>query len=229
MIAAELRAQEYEIEQVALRQTALQQLRDSNNAQHYHDLLLETPSAWKYWTEEGFTERTILGFQLGYCAACPLDYPAHRPSATIPIYAQGKLWNIRHRVLGAEHGKYLPERKNLPQMMFNADNLLQAPPDYMMLVEGEKKSMACTQYGWWSVGVMGQDNFNPDWADAFNRFERVYVVLDPDALDNAHEIASLFDGRGYVVSLPDKLDDLLHKGGTDPDQVWNQIEQGERV
>jgi hypothetical protein len=226
-VAAELRAIEYEKKQIAMRKAALHEIRSGNYVERYHQGL--NGRAISYWHNEGFNDDTINGFYLGYCAACPMDYPDHRPSVTIPVYARGILWNIRHRILGAEDGdKYRPQTKNLPRVLFNADNLMAAPSTYIMLVEGEKKSMMATQVGWWSVGTMGQDGFNPEWADAFRRFKNVYVILDPDARESAVEIAQLFGERGHVVDLPEKLDDYLapNKGGADPSEVLARIESG---
>lgn len=226
MAASEIRAQQYEMEQAALRRSALKTLRKSGDDDRYYQALLRTPRAWEYWKDQGFADSIIHGFRLGYCSACPMDYPQHRPSVTIPVYVRNLLWDIRHRILGAKDGdKYRPAAKHLPRVLFNADNLFDAPADYIMLVEGEKKSIAATQAGWWSVGVMGQDSFNRNWVDAFNRFETIYVVLDPDALKNAREIAALFGGRGCAIQLPGKLDDLL-RDGYGANKIWKAIQKG---
>jgi hypothetical protein len=225
LLLAELQQEEAERRQAEIRRAALAELRASNDAATYHAALPWNPTALNYWYAEGFTAATISRFQLGYCAATPIDHPRHRPSVTIPVYWMGQLFDIRHRLLNAAPSdKYRPHLKNLPWVLFNADNLL-APEDYILIVEGEKKSMIATQYGWNSVGIMGQDKFPHDMRDAFRPFAHVYVVLDPDAHATAKEIAKLFGERGSAVALPDKLDDLLNprKGHQDPARVWAQI------
>ena len=69
--------------------------------------------------------------------------------------------------------------------------------------------------------VSGSDNrgdfFDPAWVGRFAQFETVYVALDPDATEQAFEIAALFERRGRVVFLPGKLDDLVKWGMTEAD------------
>ena len=227
IVAAQEREATRREEERAMRRSSLDAMRESGAADEYHRRLALAPVAVDYWRRGGFSWRTMSHFQLGYCEACPLDYPNHRPSVTIPVRSQGYLWNIRHRILGAGDGdKYRPHAKNLPVTLFNADELFDAPTDYILVVEGEKKAMAAWQAGWPAVGICGQDTFNVEWVAAFHRFERVIVILDPDAWNNAQEIAELFDHRGVAVQLPDKLDDLLNPylGGWSPEDVWFEIE-----
>lgn len=224
MQGEKLRRQEEERERV-LRQQALDEMRASGAADNYHEAMKLAPSALNYWFSEGFDADTIDHFRLGYCEACPLDYPDHRPSVTIPVYSKGALWNIRHRILGARTGdKYRPHAKHLPRVLFNADDL-SADSDYILIVEGEKKSMAAWQVGWTNVGIMGQDSFDYNWIPRFSNFEWIYVVLDPDALDNAHAIAEAFGDRARAVRLPEKLDDMLnpYKRGIPPETIWKAI------
>ena len=227
-IAARQRAEQEAERERQLRRQALQELRASGDAERYHRQLARNATALNYWFAEGFQQQTIQHFRLGYCRACPLDYQ-HRPSVTIPVTSAGLLWNIRHRILDAEPGdKYRPHTKHLPQPLFNAD-ALRADSNYILIVEGEKKAMAAWQAGWQAVGICGQDTWREDWVPAFDSFERVYVILDPDATKNAQEIAVQFGHRGRVVELPDKLDDLLnpYKGGWSAERVWRRIQEAE--
>lgn len=225
IIAAQERAERERRKEAMLRREALEALRASGDAERYHRQLQGNAEALNYWYGEGFSYQTIEHFQLGYCKACPLDYPDHRPSVTIPVRAMSLLWNIRHRILGATGDKYRPHTKNLPNILFNSDDL-RADSDYILILEGEKKSMAAWQAGWTNVAICGQDTFQDEWADAFVKFKKVFVILDPDATENAQEIAVKFGDRGHVVKLPDKLDDLLnpYKGGWSAESVWERIE-----
>lgn len=228
-IESERTAFDQQERQKQLRREALEKVR-SGDAERYHEALWKNTTAVNYWLQEGFTAETINRFCLGYAESCPMDYPEYRPSVTIPVRSGGLLWDIRHRILGADPGdKYRPHTKNLPRVLFNADNLF-SDSDHILIVEGEKKSMAASQAGWRSVGVMGQDSFDADWASAFARFPIVYVIMDPDAFNAACEIAALFGDRGRAVQLPDKLDDLLnpYKGHRQygRDEVWNMIISG---
>jgi len=179
----------------------------TDHLRYFHNIEIHT-EAIEYWDSQGMSLQTIDDYLLGYCPRCPTDHEG-RASYTIPVLAFGKLWNIRHRLIGAENGdKYRPHIAGLPAMLFNADNLT-TEDDSIIIVEGEKKSIITAQSGFPNVGMMGKSGFKPQWAVKFGRFKTVYVALDPDAEEQAVTIAGLFDGRGRVVSLPGKIDDLL--------------------
>ena len=76
---------------------------------------------------------------------------------------------------------------------------------------------------------MGKTGFDPAWRVRFEKFPLVYVALDPDAMDQAAEIAGLFDGRGRVVILPEKMDDMIVKYGAERRDIENLLALGKRV
>jgi len=136
------------------------------------------------------------------------------------LMAYGKLWNIRHRLIGADNGdKYRPHMAGLPAMLFNADYLKKTDTNWILITEGEKKSIVAAQYGFPNVGLMGKSGFKKEWVKKFDRFRTIYVVMDPDATDRAVEIGGLFGRRGRVVELPAKLDDMFAKYGATKDDV----------
>lgn len=207
-----LRSLEYQRAEHDKRLTLLEVMHASGDHVRYWHNLQARVEAIEYWCNEGMELQTIDDYQLGYCARCPTDM-AGRASHTIPVMAFGKLWNIRHRLIGGDQGdKYRPHVAGLPAMLFNADYLTH-DGDSLLIVEGEKKSMVAAQTGFPNVGMMGKSGFKPEWARKFARFKTVYVALDPDATDEAATIAALFKGRGRVVSLPEKLDDLVTRYG----------------
>ena len=176
--------------------------------------------ALDYWVSEGMTTDTIARYKLGFCQHCPTDREG-RPSYTIPVVSNGQLWNIRHRLIGATNGdKYRPHMAGLPNVLFNAD-YLRGGSDDILIVEGEKKSIVTAQTGFPNVGIMGKSGFDRAWVSRFDRFKHVYVALDPDAISQAIEVASLFGWRGRVVSLPGKVDDLIAKHGATAADIWH--------
>lgn len=224
-IAAEIRREEEAKAQREIRRAALAELRSSDDAARYHRALRLSPRGLNYWYAEGFTTETIKRYQLGYCEACPMDIPEHRPSVTIPVYSGGKLFDIRHRILDASNSdKYRPHLPNLPLMFFNADNL-NSDDWYILVVEGEKKAMMASQQGWNNVGIMGVHKFPEDQLILFANFGTVIVALDPDAWQESKRIAGLFGERGIARKLPGKLDDLLnpHKGNMDPSTLFAEL------
>jgi len=213
------------------RLSALEQMhRKMYLADAYHQNVNDTDNgALAYWASEGIIPETVERFKLGYCSRCPTDHQ-HRPSYTIPVIIAGKLYNIRHRIKNADNGdKYRPEMAGLPSVLFNADELYN---DYesLIILEGEKKSIVVSQSGFCNnVAIMGKSGFNAAWRVKFERFKRVYVALDPDALDQAAEIARLFGDRGRVVILPEKIDDMIVRYGADWRDIEHLLAQGKRV
>lgn len=202
------------------RLSALERMHAStDHIRYWHNIVIET-QAIEYWDSQGMSLQTMDDYKLGYCPRCPTDHDG-RASYTIPVMAYGKLWNIRHRLIGAHDGdKYRPHLAGLPAMLFNADNLAR-DGDSITIVEGEKKSIVVAQSGFPNVGLMGKSGFQSEWARKFAKFKTVYVALDPDAEAQATEIAAQFKGRGRVALLPGKIDDLIVKhGATAEDIEW---------
>jgi DNA primase len=210
------------------RLSVLEQMHAStDHLRYFHNLEVQT-SAIEYWDSQGMTLQTIDDYLLGYCSRCPTD-SAGRASYTIPVMAFGKLWNIRHRLIGGDqHDKYRPHIAGLPAMLFNADNLRRESSS-ILIVEGEKKSIITAQTGFANVGLMGKSGFKSEWAAKFARFNTVYVAMDPDAEAQAISIAQSFKGRGRVVSLPDKIDDLVTRWGATHDDIEWFIKRGTPV
>jgi hypothetical protein len=203
---------------------ALEKIMSSeDHIQYFYEI---TEEAVEYYLAEGLNHDSIQHYKLGYCKVCPTA--PYSASYTIPVTYGGKLYNIRHRLISPNgSGKYRPHAMGLPPMLFNAD-LLDVESSVGLLTEGEKKSMVVTQEtGIPSVGIMGNSNFSPGWAQKFDNWGRVIVIMDPDtdtiqkmrsSDEKAITIAKAFGGRGSVAVLPVKLDDFFARiGGTKAD------------
>lgn len=218
-LEARIRALEQKAVEHERRMTRLEQLQATSPHLAYHRRLLRDEAAMEYWFSEGMTSETINHYHLGYCDRCPTDNEG-RASYTIPVESNGRLWNIRHRLIGGDPGdKYRPHMAGLPTVLFNADYLREAEPARILIVEGEKKSIIAAQSGFANVGIMGKSGFLREWVPKFERFARVYVALDPDATQNAAQLARLFGERGRVVLLPAKFDDLIVKYGAGAEDI----------
>jgi len=165
----EIRLRRIEAEQARARRerqeiwahlTALQRLNRQTDHIRYHLALTENDCAW--WHGQGIVDASIDAYQLGTCDYCPMDYPDHRPSYTIPIYtSDGKtLLNIRHRLQGQLDGdRYRPHMIGLPgKVLFNARFAVTEPE--ALLTEGCKKSIVLEQYGYPAMAVLGKHGFN---------------------------------------------------------------------
>lgn len=221
---ARLERQQQEHDQ---RLSALERIATCTDHLSYHRQLRQHPAALEYWFRAGMTQATLDRYQLGYCERCPTD-KERRASYTIPVINSGKLRNIRHRLTtGAQGDKYRPHLAGLPPTLFNADFITSSKQE-ILIVEGEKKSLIAAQTGFANVGLMGKSGFAAQWARYF-RQRRIYVALDPDALEQAVDIAAQFEGRGYVVALPGKLDDLIVKYGARRADIQYFMDAARRV
>jgi DNA primase len=200
------------------RLSALERMHNCTDHLRYHremDL-----RQMEYWLDEGIDADSIAKYQLGFCPRCPTDREG-RSSYTIPVYDRDgdTLINIRHRLLTSDKGdKYRPHTAGLGAQLFNAAFTTQKKSG-IIVTEGEKKSIVLDQYGLSSVAIMGKRSFKTEWLEWLKPFSTVYVALDPDARDSAERLAGLFDGRGMVVDLPCKVDDMLVKHGATPDDI----------
>ena len=207
-VAREQAKAKREIEDHERRLSALEKMSKSTDHARYYN---NGAQARDYWHSEGINDESIKRWMLGYCQSCHMDYH-RRASYTIPVINKGQLRNIRHRIKDASGSdKYRPHMRDLGNTLFYADALLKPDRSIVILWEGEKKAIIGAQHGFDGPAVMGVQGFQEDWAQWF-RFDKVYVCYDPDAIEKAAQVASLFGKRGRVVELPAKPDEFLTQG-----------------
>lgn len=211
-IELRLAAMERQQEEQERRLKALEAMRRSTDHISYYNNMIDHPEAIEYWCSEGMDLDTIENYKLGFCDRCPTA--PYSASYTIPVMYHERPYNIRHRLISPNGtGKYRPHMSGLPSMLFNADSL-DTSKDTIIILEGEKKSIIVSQEtGYPNVGVLGMQSFNESWVTKFDKFKRVYVAFDPDAYNKSIEVAGMFGGRGYAVSLPLKADDFFVRAG----------------
>jgi hypothetical protein len=209
----EYRQRQARLEELQSQQTILEHLQARRPDLIYHrNLNGKTGYVKRRW---GLTDATIEWFMVGYCHACPTS--SHSDSITIPYYEDQALVNIRHRLSSPNgNGKYRPEVTGLPSSIFNIDSLKQYD-GWVILVEGEFKTMVLWQFGFPTVGIPGT-TFKAEWVESFSDVERVYIALDPGAEKAALKAGKLLCDAGTdirIVSVPTKPDDyFVVDGGT---------------
>lgn len=219
------RKRQTELAEINLKQTALQQLQRKRNDLAYHKNLIGKNIGYvvRRW---GLTEETINTFKVGYCHACPVS--PYSDSITIPYYWHESLINLRHRLSSPNgQGKYRPEAKGLPTAIFNADIIEQE--EWLVLVEGEFKTMVVRQNCLPVIGIPGKTNFKEKWIDLFSKRQTVYVALDPGAEKDALRIAEMFSKAGVgvrVVYLPSEPDEFFTIDGGSIAQFYQYLDSG---
>ena len=211
MLESEQRRQRIKQAEHEKRLSALEKMHRCRDHLTYHELMDQDDRA--YWHSQGMTDATIDKYLLGVCYSCPTD-AQHRPSYTIPVINGGKLVNIRHRLRTSDGDRYRPHMAGLGNTLFMADNVYKEDTSQVLILEGEKKALCVSQYGYDPVGIMGKAGFQRPWAKRFARFDEVVIMLDPDAERKAFEMATWFETRARVARLPVKADDFftIHHG-----------------
>jgi hypothetical protein len=190
--------------------------------------------AREYFTREGISlariERHGLGYTPDHVIALGGEY--YRLGAyTIPIVApeSGELVNMQYRLADppAGVGKYR-QAPGLPAAAFFAESTLAGDA---LVVEGAKKAIVVSQFIRSEAQVVGLPGKKVSGRvlEQLRGFERVYVMLDPDAWAEAERIAQALAPRARVVRLPDKPDDLIVKGGMQPAHLRAYLESARRV
>lgn len=250
---AERKAQEaHQREQEAARQAQVHaQLTQSQEWRVYNDNLNKYPEARELWHKRGLSDDWIAYYGLGYsplrrfgsdgsafeCAS--LTIPYHRPVfSQHPDGGADVTWQViqlKHRLLGDDTpgGKYRPHLAGAGNHLFFTDLHQRNIFGDVLLVEGEIKAMVVWASLWLgeeiiypNLTVIGLPGKSPreDWYEQFNRADRVYTCLDPDAQDSAARMAARITKPVKNILLPDKVDDLIVMGVLDGRKLVELLE-----
>ena len=180
----------------------------------YHANLDDRDRAW--WQAQGIGPEAVSRFFLG---SCPYHDIWRQPTMTIPVIVDGKLMDVRHRLLHPPKtgDKYRPERPGMTAQLFNAAILTPEQPG-VIIVAGEKKVIVGWQYGLPMVSATaGCGYWDDTWTTRFQYCRKVYIAFDPGEGEAAEKLAQRIGERAWLVDLPEKPDDLL---------VRLEVEQG---
>jgi len=211
----------------------LDELKQTKTWLKYSDNLDESPKYQAIWEAQGIPTSWQSYWQLGYCNSFKAVSNGNffeSPSLTIPIFENGEIKNIRHRLLkpASQHDKYRPERPGLGAIPFYCDSDKMYDFDRILYVEGEKKAMVTyltmDSVKWQVIGIPGKNQ----WKKELERLsgQKVFILLDPDALDQAREFAKL--ASGYYINLPMKVDDAINEGYLDQAGIKSLITRAHR-
>jgi hypothetical protein len=203
---------------------ARQVLNESNVHLQYNANLEAYQRGMDEWHARGLSNDWIAYYGLGYCP--------ERDSLTIPYWrfdvteSRWDLIGLRHRLLTpTEGGKYRPEIPGLGNHLFYTDPMTKRFFGNVILVEGEVKAMVTWAAfwddmgnlrvpSWWVIGLPGK-SWKPEFVEVFEGADKVFICLDPDAGKEAARFADAIGERAKVVTLPDKIDDLINGGVID--------------
>ena len=215
----------------------------------YHRKLQDNDNYREYWRSRGVEDWYQNWYQLGFCEDYTLykkqdnhwiDWH-HTPSLSIPIWdwqwSEGPN-NIKHRLLNPPNGtdqRYIQERRGIPAAPFITNPDLDHGP--LMITEGEIKSIVTFQeLDNPDIQVVGLPGKSTSFAIP-ERFEPVYILLDPDAYvpDPNGTIAvdrlaeQVGKERARILWLADKVDDMIVDGDLNKHDLIRMMKSGRRV
>ena len=129
----------------------------------------------------------------------------------IPFLQDGRIIFLQGRRLDQEQPKYLHLKRPVP--LYNADTLTETRKGQKVYIaEGVFDAMMLEQNGYKAVGILGVNNFKPDYTDLFKGLD-VVLALDNDEAGErgTNELAKMFYLKGQGVSskqLPDGIKDI---------------------
>lgn len=206
-----------EMERKRSAERAIEHLRNARLWETYHKGL--NVSGRSYWRQRGIPDSLQNYWKLGWID----EYMEHYgdddylgQSATIPLFAKGwQAVNIKHRLLHMPDNirKYKYELRGVPQPLFLANPELDLT-GHVYAIEGEIKAMVT----WLTLAdrkavVVGLPGATPS-AEIIGQFanaERVTLVLDPDAREQAAKIAAAIGRKCRVLIPPMKIDDGINE------------------
>ena len=232
---------ELERQEAETRKAAADELTTSGDWQRYNANLKEDPRAREYWRVRGIADDWQDYYGLGYCPERDWkagSETVRSASLTIPYFipvveqhpGEGddytwRVIDLKHRLLmtDAPGGKYRHHIAGCGNNLFVTDLFVHPERLFadVLIVEGEIKAMVvnaclydednCHLPSLTVIGVPGK-NWKPEWIAQFQRAERVFVCLDPDAYKDAGRLASMIGEQARNILLPEKIDDLILAG-----------------
>lgn len=155
-----------------------------------------------YLTERGFDVDVLArDFQVSYCIEAEDDFIFAQSRIIIPVLQDGKLMGWQARCVGELLDKQTPKYLTMPGMkkthvLYNFDKAKQHP--YAVVVEGVTDVWA---FGPESVALFGK-TISEQQIDLIARtWNKVYVVLDADALPEARQVQAALAARVPEVIL----------------------------
>ena len=129
----------------------------------------------------------------------------------IPFLQDGRIMFLQGRRLGQEQPKYLHLKRPVP--LYNRDALAELEKGKKIYIaEGVFDAMMLEQNGYKAVGILGVNNFKPDYVDLFKGLD-VVLALDNDEAGErgTNELAKMFYLKGQGArgkQLPGGIKDI---------------------
>lgn len=195
----------------------------------YEDAIWSRPEALDYLASRGIHERTVRRFRLGFgvpglaahfrdrdldietahqLGLLDEDRECFTGRLIIPDIVEGRATWLTGRRLSDREPRYLNLR--LPKPLLG---LASAKGEAVVVTEGPFDWLTAVEWGFWSVALLGT-RVPGRAAQLLERFDEVYLVLDPDEAgrEATGELCERLGGRALPVVLPAGVTDLNSLG-----------------
>lgn len=229
-LAYEARARQIERERAEELDRLLTKYSSEEIWQAYARRMGEEQRAW--WRGQGVPDDWQTYLRLGYTedrAYRVGDDLCHSPAYTIPYFGQNfSFKTMQYRLCSPVN----PDDRYRFEYGLGAAYYMTSPTepigDFVLICEGAKKAIVTRLYmnrmtvlavpsksTWKNIGIV----------DAVKGAGRVYILLDPDASRQAHDLKSAIGKTAKVVSLFAKVDDCFNDYGMTAAQFESYLRQ----
>lgn len=209
--------QRQEVERATTRAERLKYFTSGDLLDELHDRMQGDNRQW--WRAQGIPDSLQDWWRLGYEKShkCVTDNGNwFTPAYTIPHFhhaeTEPQFMTMQYRLANPPNPK---DRYRfafgLGATYFDTDPYENLKPS-VIICEGAKKAMNVYQIiDPNKTSVIAQPSKSGDYgiADAVKQAEHIFIIFDPDGLQNAHAKAKQIGRRARVVDLPDKIDDMI--------------------
>ena len=184
-----------------------------------HERMAEENRSW--WRTQGIPDDWQDFWKLGYTTAAQVSGCGSAAQAyTIPFFRFGfEPENMQYRLVNPPNPNDKYRWAGLGYSSFYTARPDMGLADEMIICEGAKKAMVATIYAPQTMQIFAVPS-KSDFASIETVISggRIWVILDPDATKEAHELARKFTDA-VVVTLPAKIDDAINAGA-----AWKDIQ-----
>lgn len=213
------REEDRRVEAIERRARSAQSLQDPEHGPYDGEAqgaaLMSEPLALADLAARGIALDVAMAYQLG--ATRRFVAGARVPAISIPWRQSGETVAVQYRFLEAVKGRY-QWHPGTASELWNVDELTRRRDSAVLVVEGALKALTVISAGIESVVAVSNKQGAPrvvgEHATALSGYERVYILLDPDARAESRA-AALTIPNSRIVELPEKVDDWLVRRGMD--------------
>lgn len=200
-----------------------------------------------WWRKEGIPDSLQTYMRLGYIDNKGYNHRGelhYSPALVIPYFDVGwKPLNVQYRLLDPVEGagKYRFTTKLDASIYLTDPDRDKVGP--ALVVEGAKKALVTylelvlrSDVRDYNVVAVPAKQVSAYQSEQLSGFSRIYLLLDPDAgssPDGDNELAKAVDSIGrdrvYVLSLPDKVDDMINAGNLSGEQIVKLIKHARKA